>query len=281
MPDHFMQVFYRTCRVLLIGAGLVTTLGLLPAVAAPDGVVMAAHRAVYDMSLLRSKNGGPESAKGRIVIEFAGSACEGYTQTIRQVFEIGGMEGDSQQIDFRSSTFEAGDASRFNFMRDNRKSAEKPEKTEGFVEKRAKSIVLSLTKPKGKPVDLPEATLFPTEHMIKLIKAARSGEQRLAAPLFDGTDDENRVLDTVAVIGGVKTDEDTSPAAKILSGTPRWPMSLSFFEREKGDGLPTQTMRFHAYANGIISNLVIDFGEFAIAGQLTSLDLLKPSKCDR
>ena len=39
-----------------------------------SGPDMAAHRAVYDLSLLKSSNGGPESARGRIVVEFSGSA---------------------------------------------------------------------------------------------------------------------------------------------------------------------------------------------------------------
>lgn len=277
MSHPFMQVVYRAFAMPAVLAGLLMS---QTASAAPDKVVMAAHRAVYDMSLLRSQNGGPDSAKGRIVIEFAGSACEGYTQTIRQVFEIGSAEGDSNRIDFRSTTFEAGDANRFTFMRDNRKDAGRPEKTEGFVEKRNKSPMLTLTKPKAKPTALPETTLFPTEHMIALVKAAQAGESRLAVPLFDGTDDENRVFDTVAVIGAAKTDSDPVAAAKVLAGMPRWPMSLSFFEREKGDGLPAQTMRFQVYANGVISTMVIDFGEFALSGALTSLEMLKPSKCN-
>ncbi len=281
MSGHFMQVVYRRLVLSLLCASVAGFLLTGTVRAAPEKITMAAHRAVYDMKLLRSQNGGPDSAKGRIVIEFAGSACEGYTQTIRQVFEIASAEGESERIDFRSTTFEAGDSNRFNFMRDNRKASEKPEKTEGFVEKRNKNTVLSITKPKRKPSDLPEATLFPTEHMIALIKAAQAGQNRFAAPLFDGTDDENRVFDTVAVIGGAKTGDETNPAASPLSGMPRWPMSLSFFEREKGDGLPAQTMRFQVYANGVISTMVIDFGEFALGGELTSLTMLKPSKCDK
>jgi hypothetical protein len=217
---------------------------------------MGAHRAVYDLKLLRSQNGGPDAAKGRIVIEFAGSACEGYTQTIRQVFEIASAEGESERIDFRSTTFEAGDSNRFNFMRDNRKASEKPEKTEGFVEKRNKNTTLTITKPKRKPSDLPEATLFPTEHMIALIKAAQAGQNRFNAPLFDGTDDENRVFDTVAVIGSAKTGDETNPAAAPLAGMSRWPMVLSFFEREKGDAITIDDI--HDQVAGIYPKVMID-----------------------
>ena len=281
MSGHFMQVVYRRPVLSLLCASVLALALTGTARSAPEKITMGAHRAVYDLKLLRSQNGGPDAAKGRIVIEFAGSACEGYTQTIRQVFEIASAEGESERIDFRSTTFEAGDSNRFNFMRDNRKASEKPEKTEGFVEKRNKNTTLSITKPKRKPSDLPEATLFPTEHMIALIKAAQAGQNRFNAPLFDGTDDENRVFDTVAVIGSAKTGDETNPAAAPLAGMSRWPMVLSFFEREKGDGLPVQTMRFQVYANAVISAIVIDFGEFALGGELTSLTMLKPSKCDK
>ncbi len=281
MSDCFMQAVYRRPVLAVFCASLLGLVCTGSAFAAPEKIVMAAHRAVYDMKLIRSQNGGPDAAKGRIVIEFAGSACEGYTQTIRQVFEISSAEGESERIDFRSTTFEAGDSNRFNFMRDNRKASEKPEKTEGFVEKRNKNTVLTVTKPKRKPSDLPEATLFPTEHMVALIKAAQTGQNRFAAPLFDGTDDDNRVFDTVAVIGSAKTEAEANPATSVLTGMTRWPMSLSFFEREKADGLPAQTMRFQVYANGVISTMVIDFGDFALGGELTSLTMLKPSKCDK
>ena len=247
-------------------------------IATPD---MAAHRAIYDLSLLKSSNGGPESARGRIVIEFSGSACEGYVQTMRQVVELAAAEGDAARLDYRSTTFESGDATRFRFSRDNKKGGEQPDKSDGAVEKRNRGIVLMISKPKRKQMDMPEGTLFPTEHMRRLIQAARDGETRFAAPLFDGADEDNRVFDTVVTIGPRKEGTDGQAMTAPLANMPYWPMSMSFFEREKGDGMPAQTMRFNVYNNGVIAAIVIDFGDFALSGKLQGLEMLKASTCEK
>src|ERR1700722_12183307 len=46
-----------------------------------DTVPLAAHRASYRVSLLKSTGSkSPTNAKGQVSYEFSGSACEGYTQ---------------------------------------------------------------------------------------------------------------------------------------------------------------------------------------------------------
>ena len=268
-------------RYLFLALTLVGLLLVDPTQAQNSSPNMAAHRAVYDLSLLKSSNGGPESARGRIVIEFSGSPCEGYVQTMRQVVQMTAAEGELAQIDYRSTTFESGDATRFRFSRDNKKSGEQPDKSDGTVEKRNRGILLMLSKPKRKQIELPEGTLFPTEHMRKLIQAAQNGETRFAAPLYDGSDEDNRVFDTVVTIGPRKEGTDSPPLTAALANLPYWPMSMSFFEREKGDGTPTQIMRFNVYNNGVIASIVIDFGDFALSGTLNGLEMLKSSPCDK
>ena len=269
-PGLYTLFLASTLVLALCGVGI-----------AQSGPDMAAHRAIYDLSLLKSSNGGPESARGRIVVEFSGSACDGYVQTMRQVLQLSASEGEAAQLDYRSTTFEAGDATRFRFSRDNKKSGEPADKAEGAVEKRNRGILLMISKPKRKQLDLPEGTLFPTEHMRRLIQAARNGETRFSAPLFDGADEDNRVFDTVVTIGPRKEGTDGQSFTAPLANMPYWPMSMSFFEREKGDGVPAQTMRFNVYNNGVIGTIVIDFGDFALSGKLQGLEMLKASTCDK
>ena len=103
---------------LLAGAGLAA--GLSPAIAAQN-MPMAAHRATYDLILAEGAGkGGVESARGRIVFEFNGSACEGYTLNFRQVTELNGGDIGTKLSDMRSSTFEAGDGSSLRFNTESR-----------------------------------------------------------------------------------------------------------------------------------------------------------------
>ena len=77
---------------------------------------IAPHRAVYEISLERTEDGsGVSSAKGRMVFEVTGSACEGYRMRQRMVVNIGDEEGNVGLLDFRVTTFESGDGRPLHF----------------------------------------------------------------------------------------------------------------------------------------------------------------------
>ena len=68
-------------RVLFLGLASSAVFASLPASAAQ---LLAPHRAVYDLALDKaSDRSGITDITGRMVYEFNGSACEGYTVTFR------------------------------------------------------------------------------------------------------------------------------------------------------------------------------------------------------
>src|SRR5262249_27869049 len=84
-----------------------------PAFGQAAGVVLAPHRAVYDLSLLRSQGKRPVAAvRGRILYDFSGSACAGYALNFRQVSELDTGEGKTALSDLRANTWEEGAAKR-------------------------------------------------------------------------------------------------------------------------------------------------------------------------
>src|SRR5690242_8591160 len=96
-------------RLLLASAVLLGS-GLPIATAAAAPLALAPHRAVYDLSLANSSTGGSVSrVSGRMVMEFSGSRCSGYTTKLRFVTQTEDSDGQHQVTDSRASTFEAGD----------------------------------------------------------------------------------------------------------------------------------------------------------------------------
>ncbi|MEQ9246558.1 MAG: DUF1849 family protein, partial [Nitratireductor sp.] len=74
------------------------------------------HRAVYDLSLEQaSDRSGINGITGRMVYEFAGSSCEGYTTTFRFVMRLETDEA-SRLSDQQTSTYEDGDGKVFQFV---------------------------------------------------------------------------------------------------------------------------------------------------------------------
>jgi hypothetical protein len=61
----------------------------------------------------------------------------------------------------------------------------------------------------------------------------------------------------------------------------RYPMTVSYFEPGVGERTPAYVLGFDLYENGVSRALKLDYGSFALRGELTSLELLKPASCDR
>lgn len=60
-------------------------------------------------------------------------------------------------------------------------------------------------------------------------------------------------------------------------------MTISYFDAGKsdrtGEQIPVYTLQFELFDNGISRALVLDYQDFVIAGELTSLDLRKEKPC--
>ncbi|GJE58413.1 cell envelope integrity EipB family protein [Methylobacterium trifolii] len=252
--------------------------------AKPAPVVLANHRAVYDLSLASS--GGTravESARGRIVIDFRGDACRGYTMQTRQVTELASGESGSRTSDLRNTTFEGGEGREFRFKTVTVLNGEPAAPVDGTADAGADALKVRLKEPRKEQLGEAGPVLFPSRHMRRLIQAARAGETTLAAKVFDGSDDGKKIYDTLAVIGRQATGPTAASGSERdkplrdapMAGVPHWPVTLSYFTKGAGERTPIYTLSFDLYDNGVSGALKLDYGDFAIVGDLTRLDLDK------
>lgn len=251
-------------------------------------VELVPHRAVYDLKLLRAKGTRAiEGVRGRILYDFSGSSCEGYALTVRQVSELDGGEGKSAVTDLRATTWEDGAAKNFRFTSENRMDQKAVENVDGLAERKSEAVSVSLKKPMSKTFNLDDKTVFPTEHMRRVIEAAREGKTILELPVFDGSETGEKIYDTLTIIGKPLAPDQKVPADGAagnadLAKVRRWPVTISYFDKEKkertGEQMPAYAIQFELYENGISRALTLDYGDFAIAGELTSIEVKKNSK---
>ncbi len=264
-----------------------------PAAAAPPGdtVVLAPHRAIYDLKLARSKgNHGLEAVRGRILYDFSGNACDGYQLQFRQVSELNSGEGKTALSDLRSTTWEAGNAKAFRFNSENLVDDKRTDTVDGHAERNAKMVAINLSKPKDKNFTVPVSAVFPTEHMRRIIAAAREGKTILEFPVYDGSETGEKLYNTLTVIGqpiapGANPPDDAVAKVPELAKLTRWPVTISYFEQESlakqetGEQTPVYTISFELYENGISRALVLDYSDFTIKGEMTSLEMKKVKPC--
>ncbi|CAO4145712.1 cell envelope integrity EipB family protein [Methylorubrum aminovorans] len=254
-----------------------------PAAPVPDetAIRLTNHRAVYDLSLARSTGTrAVEGVRGRIVIDFSGDACRGYTMQTRQVTMIDSGESGDRTSDLRSTTFENGDGKSFRFRTTTILNNAPSPAVDGTAES-GDTLKVKLKEPKRDQFQTDRAVMFPIHHMIRLIQAAKAGETTVAAKVFDGSDDGRKVYDTLAIIGrpsaapASDTERDKPLREGDHAGMRRWPVTLSYFTPGEGERTPIYTLTFDLYEDGVSGRLNLDYGDFAINGTMSRLDLAK------
>jgi hypothetical protein len=271
-------------RFALLASSLIATLAATAPSQADDAVRLAPHRVVYDLSLAASRGErGLEAARGRIAFEFTGNACEGYAK-YRQVTVLESTESGTKTSDLRTANFESGDGKTFRFRNDSKTDGGANQVVDGSAEKGADALAVTLKAPKKDGFALGGEAVFPNAQMKDLIVAARAGRTTLSLKVFDGSEDGRKVYDTLAIIGhGTSGADGLEPAARQegLSTMTRWPVTLSYFNEGRGEQTPVYTLSFDLYENGVSRALKLDYGDFALKGEMQRLDLLPDTGCKR
>lgn len=242
---------------------------------AASTVTLVPHRAVYDLTLDRAdEKSGISGLTGRMVYEFNGSACEGYTTNFRFVTRIDMDEQPQRVTDQQTTTFESGDGKDFRFVNKTFVDKELVKEVRGDAKVEDGKTVVALSKPKENTLDL-KATQFPTMHMEELIAKAAAGDKFYQTSLYDASEDADRVVSTTIVVG--KEQEAKGDETKAMGKFTRdnvWPVTISYFDdKEKQDGLPIYRINFKLYRNGITRDLTMDYGDFSMRGKLVKLDV--------
>lgn len=269
-------VLFAAGLVSLVSVGQVLAAGLVP------------HRAVYDMELDKAEDGtGISALSGRMVYEFSGSACEGYSVSFRFVTEFQDVSGASQVTDLRSSTYENPKDASFQFFSKTYVDQKLVEKTRGIARQEDGEKTIELQEPGQRTLTISGRTLFPTEHLNKIIEAARAGQSFVSADVYDGSETGDKVYATTAVIGAPTTEDvplsdEPSAAASRLKQAQAWPVTIAYFDptqEQEGEETPVYQMTFLLYDNGISRQLKMDYGKFSLRGKLRQLELHEETGC--
>lgn len=246
-----------------------------PALAVP---MLQAHRAVYDLSLDKATDrSGITGITGRMVYEFNGSPCDGYTVNFRFVTQI--ATSDTTRLsDQQTTTYEDAKGKTFSFVTKSFVDQQLDKEVKGTAVRKDNGVEVDLDKPQKNVVQL-AATQFPTQHLVELIGKAEKGERFYETSLFDGSEDADKVMTTTVVVGK-KTEAEKGdpelPALAKLAKDKYWPVDIAYFDlsdKESGEEVPAYRISFKLHENGLTRDLVMDYGDFSMTGKLVNLAL--------
>jgi EipB-like len=277
-------------RLTFKAAAMACLLISAPGAAMGADATIAAHRAVYDLSLKEATNkAGLAAVEGRMAFEISGSKCDGWTINFRMVNDFKPGDGDPKMVDTQSATFESGDGKEMRYTQtefvDNHLDTEKKLSAErGAAGHSGKG---EIEKPEKEDFELPNDAIFSTQHQLKLMKLAEAGQSKDISIVFDGSDG-SKAYKAITFIGKRKEPGNsgialTGESAKRLASLPSWPISISYFplasDNAGGEETPAYQVGFELFEDGVAASLVLDYGDFKLSGELKNLEFLDQPAC--
>lgn len=274
--DSMTRILGLLCFALLLAMG-----GPLraeePALQA-IGKGLVSHRATYGLSIARHDPRNYRSGiGGGLTLEFL-NTCDGYVLNQRFVIETQTDDGPVL-TDMTLGSFESLDGRRFQFRLREQLNGEDEEELvgEGQLSPRRGGGRILFSQPADTSLDLPEGTMFPTEHTIRLIEAGRAGQNLLQADVFDGSGAEGHAS-IGGFIGRPQPPSDSTSFAG-LKGQRSWRVRLAYFSSAKKSDTPDYEIAFRLYENGVSDDIVFDYGDYAIRATMQTLEVLPRDGC--
>lgn len=272
----------------LAGMALSVLIATPAAVLAKD-VILAPHRAVYDMALGDVRSGAGVSAlSGRMVFEITGSKCNGYSQVWRYVTRSTDGNGEVTVNDQRSTSWEDGEAKRLRFESTSYRNRKLVNRVVGRADRAASgnNLSVTLTHPQKKTHALSATAMFPVQHSIAMIDAGRQGKRLFATDFYDGSENGDKIYHVSTLVGKVARPGYNAGLSRIanaarLDKLESWPVAVSYFEpgNANKDQVPSYEVAFVFFSNGVSRRLILDHGTFTIKGTLQKIDFLEPEPC--
>lgn len=270
-----------TSRICCMALGI----AMLPTAGLASG--LAPHRAFYTLEPQRlDEKGGITSITGKLAYEITGSDCDGYAVSYRIANRYVQGEGSPQTMDIQLTSFESGDGLELDMRQKQFLNAQLDTETRVKVKKPDASSAGAgqLEGKETKTFQTDPKAIFPTAFQKLLIDDAMRGEGRTIATVFEGSDDEKAVR-AVSFIGAKKAGSDLKDVADAatlaeLNKLPSWPVTVSYYGvDDKGDEQPSYQASFNMLENGVSTDLVLDYGSYALRGKLQRIEMLKPENC--
>jgi EipB-like len=251
-----------------------------------QAATLASHRAIYDLEVSRVDSGSSYSdVEGKLAYELTGSACEGWAVNYRIANRYVQPEKGAQLLDTQLTTWESGDGLEMNlsqkqFVDSNLDSEERLKVKRPRSGSEAKGV---MTKPKDLEFTIASEALFPSTHQTRLLEQALKGSSRDVSLVFDGSDGE-KTYKAISFIGkkrapGSFAIDTANPQTQPLRSIASWPMSISYYATDNQADTPVYQSSFNMYENGVSTDLMLDYGTYALKGKLAKLDMLKTDTC--
>ncbi len=193
-----------------------------------------------------------------------------------------GKVGPAEEI--RSESWKAGDGAILRFRIQKCANDKLTGETVGEAARRQSAVEVGLSKPQMKIVNLTPDVLFPTQFLLRILTAARTGQSVPVLTTLEGSENGVTTYRTRVTVGppinSGQQPNEANVRVPILSSFLRWPIAISYFEKgSSASDAPLYEVKSEIYNNGISRAPLLDYNSFVLSGELTSLNIKDEKAC--
>ncbi len=252
---------------------IVPCIAFLPTMAFAENIHLPGHRAVYELTLGETRdNVAIRGAEGRYVFDLE-DICDGYTLNERLVVRLTRDVG-SVLTDYRLSAYETENGDMYRFSTETEFNGTTEQSASGKLRVAKESAMVDYKI--ADDVSFDEEVMPPLAHIRAILDAARKGEGRYAATVFDG-DIKKPVFYAVTRITEAleKTDLSETKGKAALDDLARWRIDSVYFPPSGDADAATATPEFRftatLFENGVVTDLLLDYLDFSLKADLVDL----------
>lgn len=251
---------------------------------AANPVPMAAHQAVYELTLDKATSEDVAGVRGTMAYDVA-DACDGWATRQRLDLTISNRDGQDIHLVSDYTTWESKDGLSMRFRMKQATDTAVTDQAEGeaTLERVGGPGTIHYTVPEERDMAMPAGTLFPMSHTEAILNGASEGKKFLSLPIFDGTGTKGTQDSSVVVLGWAPAGAAGAAPYPALEGLAKGRVHIAFFDRgapdaaaKKPAGSPDYEVSMTYWANGVADGLYMHFSDFLMNGRLREFSVPAP-----
>ncbi len=270
------RTFPKTVIAVVLAAG---ALGVgTPVLAAGASGPLVAHKAFYEMEMGdKVQNSHIVSVMGRSVFAMERD-CTGWRSVEDYMLQFVVENGGADRVLSHFESWEADSGDKYSFDILEESSFEGRKDFGGFVQLDTDSTgeaVFTMTP--DTVVDLPTDTVFPVQHVRRILAKAEAGEKMMSATVFSGAEPDSALMRTSTVVGGWR--DAPGDGLGQLGEDGYWQINVAYFKPAATTSEPEYVIKFEMQRNGLVRGYEIDYGDFSIEASLTAAEPVEIQSC--
>jgi hypothetical protein len=237
---------------------------------------LLSHKATYTLNVENIKNSFLEGGQGQTFFEIQ-EVCDGWK--VREdyvlMYELPNKKSAKSFSSF--TTFENKNSTKHSFQLTEKSDLNGKNDYQGFVEKNKNNISGSIINQNIKKLSFDKNTLFPLEHLQKIIEKAKKGQTIFTSEVFFGNEEKSQIKTVSTFISNKKQANvhNNKDFSKIMV----WPIKIAFYSKTENKTKPDYEISLELDEVGVVYSYKVDYGNFKVKAKLKDFKVIQKQEC--